>query len=336
MRENIGKKETWKDEAAACRADSREIPAPGCGRSAVWIPERHPAADFVWFAAVLAATICQMAPGFLALSYAAGAIALGISSGVSGVRRVVRRTVWAVGILLAANVLFRRRGATELFALGPVFCSKEIVLFSVSAGILLASVLTWCELFGRTLDADRLVELFGGAAPRLGLFLSMTFRFIPLLRRRFREIRDGQIALGRGAAGRSSFGKLRDLAKSLEILLAWSLSSSLETADAMAGRGYGLSGRTRYSLIRFRRRDGAWMAAALACATVIVTAAVRGDLHTVFYPHYAAPDPGAGSLAAFAAFLILLLAPAADKIVWTVRGRRAERRPGREEGARAC
>ena len=44
----------------------------------------------------------------------------------------------------------------------------------------------------------------------------------------------------------------------------------METADSMKGRGYGLPGRTAFSVYRFTRRDGAALACLLATGAMVI------------------------------------------------------------------
>ena len=83
----------------------------------------------------------------------------------------------------------------------------------------------------------------------LGLTLSMIFRFIPLLKARFREISMGQRCMGRHVTG-GFMAKLRQVTKEVSILISWSLEAAIETSDSMEARGYGLPGRTSFHLFK--------------------------------------------------------------------------------------
>ncbi len=48
-------------------------------------------------------------------------------------------------------------------------------------------------------------------------------------------------------------------------MVTWSLENAIETADSMRARGYGLPGRTSFSIYRFDSRDSsalAWLVSA--------------------------------------------------------------------------
>ncbi|MEI3176077.1 MAG: hypothetical protein V8S96_06110 [Lachnospiraceae bacterium] len=66
--------------------------------------------------------------------------------------------------------------------------------------------------------------------------------------------------------------KVRGGVRVFDSLVSWSMENSIDTADAMKARGYGLPGRTNFSLFRFRQRDvillcimGGFSAVILAC-----------------------------------------------------------------------
>ena len=51
------------------------------------------------------------------------------------------------------------------------------------------------------------------------------------------------------------FKKVRYALNMVSILVTWALENAIETADSMKSRGYGLRGRTAFSIYRFNRRD---------------------------------------------------------------------------------
>ena len=53
----------------------------------------------------------------------------------------------------------------------------------------------------------------------------------------------------------------------------WSLENAIETADSMKSRGYGLPGRTAFSIFRFDRRDKLALPVLLGCVFYILLGA---------------------------------------------------------------
>ena len=85
---------------------------------------------------------------------------------------------------------------------------------------MLSAIVIWFMSFNIVMSADKLIYLFGKAAPVLGLTLSMVFRFIPLLQARYREISMGQRCMGRHMTG-GFMAKLRQTCKEISILISW-------------------------------------------------------------------------------------------------------------------
>ncbi len=69
-------------------------------------------------------------------------------------------------------------------------------------------------------------------------------------------ISNGQKCLGRDVSNGNILQRARNGITILSIMITWALENAIETADSMKARGYGLRGRTAFSIFRFDRRDG--------------------------------------------------------------------------------
>ena len=54
------------------------------------------------------------------------------------------------------------------------------------------------------------------------------------------------------------FKKIRYALNMVSILVTWALENAIETADSMKSRGYGLRGRTAFSIYRFTEGINYW------------------------------------------------------------------------------
>ena len=103
------------------------------------------------------------------------------------------------------------------------------------------------------------------------------------MRTRFELIREGQRALY--AVDEKSFiGKIRQLGKEVSILVSWSLESSIESADSMAARGYGLKGRTSYNLFKLRSADLLALFASIVLGGITTVSYAVGVNKLYYYP----------------------------------------------------
>ena len=181
------------------------------------------------------------------------------------------------------NGLFTHNGASTLFYIGPNRITVEAIVYGLVMSTKISAVIIWFMSFSEIMTSDKLINIFGHLAPVLGLTVSMIFRFIPLLKRRYNEIRIGQLSLGRGEV-KGPINKLSQRIKELSVLISWSLEASIESADSMAARGYGLPGRTSYRIFKFDKRDGiiSFISLVLACVTGMLL--YLGAWRIYYYP----------------------------------------------------
>lgn len=249
----------------------------------------HPAVNFLYFALVLGFTVCLSHPAYLAVSLLA---AFAYSAALSP-RRALRFALRCVLplMLFAAllNPAFNHAGVTILTYLpsgNPL--TLESLLCGLSSAVLLAAALVWFSCCTAVLTSDKFLYLFGKAAPALALLLSMTLRFVPRLRAQLGAIGEARRGLGRGG-GRGLLPRAREGAAQLSVLVTWALENAVETGDSMRSRGYGLPGRTSYSVYRWSRRDRAAMAWLCFCGLFLLAGALAGALRWRWFPSLRGP-----------------------------------------------
>lgn len=62
----------------------------------------------------------------------------------------------------------------------------------------------------------------------------------------------------------------------LSILVTWALENAIETSDSMRSRGYGLKGRTAFSIYKFTKKDKGLLAVMAALFLVFATGCMNG------------------------------------------------------------
>ena len=224
----------------------------------------HPAVSFAYFALVIACAMLLMHPVCLVLSTLGGGWYVARLLGGKGLRR---HLLWLLPMALlaaAVNPAFVHQGVTILAYLpsgNPL--TLESLLYGLAAGAMLSAVALWFVCVTDVITSDKVVYLFGRVIPALSLLLSMILRFVPRFVRRLRAVAQAQRHLGRDTQTGAPVRRVRSALRVFSIVVTWSLESGLITADSMRCRGYGLPGRTSFSLYRFDRRDGAvalWLA----------------------------------------------------------------------------
>lgn len=183
------------------------------------------------------------------------------------------------------NPAFNHEGATILTYLpGGNPLTLESIAYGGAAALMLAAVITWFSCYNEVISSDKFVYLFGRVIPALSLVLSMALRFVPKFTAQFRTVSEAQRCLGRDAASGSLLRRIKTAVTVLSIMVTWSLENAIETADSMKSRGYGLPGRSAFSIYRFQDRDRAALVWLCFCGFFIASGWAAGGLDWRFYP----------------------------------------------------
>ena len=158
------------------------------------------------------------------------------------------------------------------------------MIAGLTAGLLLASVVTWFSCYTVVMTTDKFVYLFGKIIPSLGLVLSMALRYVPRFRRKLAEVKEAQAALGSGEGKQSMGEKVKNGVSVFSAMLTWSMENAVETADSMRARGYGLPGRTTFSLYRFETGDKCLLCWLLFGILMILISIAKGNTYFQTYP----------------------------------------------------
>ena len=282
----------------------------------------HPWVNLTYYILAIGITMFSLSPWFLAATLVLSWAYSLLIRGKEIIRLNLIFTFWTVVVMALINVLFTHNGATVLFYVRGNGITLEALIYGFSAAIMLVSVIIWFTTFNVIMSADKLIYIFGKAAPVLGLTLSMVFRYVPLLKTRFSEVKMGQACLGRGSE-KGFLPVVRQFGKEVSILISWSLESSIDSADSMEARGYGLRGRTSFHLYRFTARDILLLALMLGLGAVVVAGAVMGKTTVYFYPVYEVRPLDPMSVVTLAAYVLLLALPLIIDLTAEIRWNRA-------------
>lgn len=269
----------------------------------------NPFLQLIYFASAAGIVMFSRNPVIAAVAFSAS-LAVRIAKRRGG-------TALSAAIVIASaviNALFSHNGKTVLFFMNDTPVTLEALLYGAAAGAAIAAVLNISRTFAEVMTSDRLLYIFGRLSPKTALMLSLTLRYIPLLSRRTREVREAQAVMG-GHGDGSLPDRIRGGARVFSIMLTWALENGVTTADSMTARGFGVARRTYFSPFRFRRADVPVLAAMLALAALTAVPAASGTLDFGFYPSLSAIPASAAALTAYAAYAALILIPlAADTV----------------------
>ena len=264
----------------------------------------HPAVQGAYFACAVALCMFCLHPmvGVCAL-FGASAF-LFFLKGARAACKAVLACALACALSGGVNLLVNSRGATVLFTLWQRPFTLEAFCFGVFAGLSFGAVISWFYCISLVFDTEKIMALFGSRFPSLALSFSLVLRFVPRFSKKASEAAAAQRGVGFPLSG-----NLRESCRAgahlFSVLSAFALEGTVDTADSMAGRGFGLAGRTSYASRRFEKRDGA---ALLLLAGLFVPLLLFGGAFQVrAFPLLSLGRPGP---ALFGCLLLFFSAPA--------------------------
>ena len=278
----------------------------------------HPAVNLIFFLFTIGITMFSMSPVFLAATLVFSWLYSILLNGKKAIKSNLLFTLPIVVIMAVINTFFTHNGATVLFYVNNSRITLEALLYGLAAAVLLSSIIVWFSCFNVVMTSDKLIFIFGTAAPVLGLTLSMIFRFIPLLKARFREISMGQRCMGRHVTG-GFMAKLRQVTKEVSILISWSLEAAIETSDSMEARGYGLPGRTSFHLFKMTPTDKVLLTGISISGIIAAVGCALGKTSIYYYPKVVLGQWDIMTVITFAAYIALLAVPVIADILGEIK-----------------
>ena len=245
----------------------------------------HPIINMMYFMLVMGCAMVLTHPVCLVLSLTCALTYAIYLNGKKAVRFNVLYMLPFLVITALVNPAFTHQGVTILAYLpsgNPL--TLESILYGVSAAFLLICIIAWFSCFNAVMTSDKFVYLFGRIIPALSLILSMSLRFVPRFTAQIKVISNAQRCVGRDISNGGIIKRARHGIKILSVLVTWALENAIDTADSMKSRGYGLPGRTAFSIYRFDRRDKHALLYLLFCGGVIIIGAAIGLLEFNYYP----------------------------------------------------
>lgn len=245
----------------------------------------HPVVNFLWFVEVIGFTMFFMNPVCLAVSFT-GALCYYIKlKGAKALRFCLRGVLPIMLIAALVNPAFNHEGATILCYLpGGNPLTLESIFYGLAAAVMLSASILWFGCYNEIMTSDKFIYLFGRVIPALSLVLSMTLRFVPRFASQLKSASDAQTCIGRGIHDGKPKQRLKNALDLLSSLVSWSMESAVSTADSMKSRGWGLPGRTAFSIYRFEDRDRYALAWLLFGGIYVLSGSIAGGFYWRYFP----------------------------------------------------
>lgn len=269
----------------------------------------HPIINFTYLIGVILFSMFFMHPVFLSISLICSII---YSIKLKGARAGKFNFLYMLPMLLFfifINVFLNHRGATILLYINDKALTLEGIIYAISSSVMFISVIIWFSCYNEIMTSDKFIYLFGRIIPSISLIFSMVLRFVPRIKEQIKLISNGQKAMGRDVTQGNIFQKIRSGMNILSILITWILEDSIDTADSMNARGYGLKGRTNFSTYRFDKRDKFVLSIILSLIGIVLIGGVAGANKVVFYPTIELAEATLFSIISYIAYGLLCLMP---------------------------
>jgi len=245
----------------------------------------HPGINFLYFGLVFLFTMFLLHPVSLLISLGCALCYAIYLNGRKAVRFSLRFLLPMMLLAAVLNPAFNHEGATILTYLpsgNPL--TMESMLYGLTAALMLAAVITWFFCYNAVMTSDKFVYLFGRVIPALSLVLSMTLRFVPKFKAQLQVVSEAQRCIGRDTSEGSLLQRAKNAITIFSIMVTWALENAIETADSMKSRGYGLPGRTAFSIYRFDERDKTALLWLLFCGVYLLSGWAAGGFSWRYHP----------------------------------------------------
>lgn len=208
------------------------------------------------------------------------------------------------------NPAFNHEGATVLLYLpsgNPL--TLEAMVYGILNALRMAAVITWFASFRLVMTSDKFIYLTGSIIPAVSLILSMSLRFVPRFSAKLAEVSEARSFLGKGVSKGSIRMRLKNALSVFSALISWAMESSIDIADSMKSRGYGMEGRTFFSVFTFETKDYSLFTVLMIAAVSLITAGALGIFSFRVYPTIQLSGLSAYSVYMNILFLMLTFLP---------------------------
>lgn len=280
----------------------------------------HPIVNFAYFAFAAVFSCVFLHPAALAISLICSFAYSVVIYGIRGVKKSLAYILPLFVLAAVINPAFNHGGATILAYLpsgNPL--TLESICYGLAAAVMLANMILLFSCMNGVMTSDKIIYLFGRVMPSMSLIISMTLRFVPRFARQFKAVTAAQKCIGRDAAAPGIIRKARNGLSILSVMVTLSLENSVDTADSMHARGYGLPGRSAFAIYTFTRRDTAALCTIAAAAAYVIIGAAMGALKFSCFPYIQGAELSAYGVTVFFAYFILLSMPIAAEITEVIK-----------------
>lgn len=270
----------------------------------------HPVVNLAYFLCAVIFSCLFLHPVMLAVSLVCG---FTYSAILKGKKQIKKNLIYMLPMFFLAalvNPAFNHEGESVLAYLpGGNPLTLESVVYGLLSAAMIVSVILFFICFNEVIESDKIIYLFGRVMPSLSLVFSMTLGFIPKFVNQLKITANSLKCVGCDISDGGIIKRAKNGISILSIVMTWSFENAVDTADSMKSRGYGIAGRTAFSIYSFSKRDLKALAAILALAAYVIIGSIMGQTQFACFPVIRTAGFSIYGLSVFAAYFILLSLP---------------------------
>ena len=280
----------------------------------------HPIVNFTYFLFVIGFSCFFMHPVCLCISLVSGFTYSVMLKGKKAIKTNLIYMLPMLIIMALINPAFNHEGVTVIQYLpsgNPL--TLESVIYGVCASVMIISVICHFSCYNEVMTSDKFIYLFGRIIPAMSLIISMTLRFVPRFFNQLKIVSNAQRCMGRDISNGSVLNRAKHGLRILSIMTIWSLENAIETSDSMKSRGYGLPGRTAFSVFVFDKRDKKTLIYIFVSGIYTLIGSIVGEIDFSFFPSVKAAEVSPVSISVFTSYLLLCMCPVIIEIREVIR-----------------
>jgi len=268
----------------------------------------HPFVLFAYYLAVISISMFLLHPIILGLSLLGSLVFFALLTSM-------KKILWAIGfyvlvflLIAVTNPIFVHKGETILFFLNDNPVTLEAIIYGFVIATMLVAVIFWSKSYSHLMTSDKFIYLFGKIIPKLSLVISMALRFIPMFKEQIKKVNQTQKTLGLYTSN-SLTDRVLSAIRTFNSILTWSFENSINQADSMKARGYGLKGRTNFSLFKWFLGDVVTLSVIIASFGLVIYFNVKQLYVFDYYPVVSSIQLSINHLLQFVIVFILMILP---------------------------
>ncbi|SEF50606.1 energy-coupling factor transport system permease protein [Caloramator fervidus] len=149
-------------------------------------------------------------------------------------------------LIIVLNLILNRNGNTILFKINGFYLTLESLIYSIFMSVRLIAILIVFAVGNILIDPDDVFSFISKIFGKTALVMSLVFRLSFKMIRQFNEIKEIEFIRGNTFEG-NFLKRIKSYSQVINILFLSSLEDSIDLAEAMYSKGFGVSKRSNYN-----------------------------------------------------------------------------------------